>query len=35
VPAEQGGALEAEFVARKLFIRRVGRVEDGSGVLVC
>ena len=35
VPAEQGGALEAEFAARKLFVRRVGRVEDGSGVVVC
>jgi selenide,water dikinase len=32
LPAEQGAALEAEFEARKLFIRRIGRVEEGSGV---
>ena len=34
VPAERGPALEAEFEARKLFIRRIGRVEDGAGVVV-
>ena len=34
VPAERGAALEAEFVARKLFIRRIGRVEEGAGVVV-
>ena len=34
VPAERGAALEAEFVARRLFLRRVGRVEEGTGVLV-
>jgi selenide,water dikinase len=34
LPAEQGAALEAEFAARKLFVRRVGRVEAGAGVLV-
>ena len=34
LPAEKGAALEAEFEARKLFIRRVGRVEDGAGVVV-
>ena len=34
LPAEQGVALEAEFAARKLFVRRVGRVEAGSGVVV-
>jgi selenide, water dikinase len=34
IPAERGPALEAEFTARKLFIRRVGRVEEGSGVVV-
>jgi selenide,water dikinase len=34
VPAERGPALEAEFEARKLFIRRIGRVEDGIGVVV-
>ena len=27
-------ALEAEFESRKLFIRRVGRVEEGAGVVV-
>jgi selenide, water dikinase len=34
VPAERGAALEAEFEARKLFVRRIGRVEEGSGVAV-
>ena len=34
LPAEQGPALEAEFEASKLFIRRIGRVEEGSGVQV-
>ena len=34
LPAERGPALEAEFAARKLFIRRIGRVEEGSGVVV-
>jgi selenide,water dikinase len=34
LPAERGPALEAEFEARKLFIRRIGRVEEGTGVLV-
>jgi len=34
LPSEQGPALEAEFEARKLFIRRIGRVEEGSGVVV-
>jgi selenide,water dikinase len=34
LPAEQGAALEAEFAARKLFVRRVGAVEEGSGVVV-
>jgi selenide, water dikinase len=34
LPAERGPALEAEFEARRLFIRRVGRVEDGFGVVV-
>jgi selenide,water dikinase len=32
IPAERGPALEAEFEARKLFIRRIGRVEEGAGV---
>jgi selenide,water dikinase len=34
IPAERAVALEAEFTARKLFARRVGSVEEGSGVLV-
>jgi selenophosphate synthase len=34
VAGERAAALEAEFAARKLFIRRIGRVEEGAGVLV-
>jgi selenide, water dikinase len=34
IPAERGAVLEAEFTARKLFLRRIGRVEEGSGVVV-
>ncbi|HEX6664370.1 MAG TPA: selenide, water dikinase SelD [Gaiellaceae bacterium] len=34
IPAERGAALEAEFGARKLFIRRIGRVDEGTGVVV-
>jgi selenide, water dikinase len=34
IPAERGPVLEAEFEARKLFVRRVGTVEEGSGVVV-
>ena len=34
LPAEQGAALEAEFAARKLFVRRIGSVDTGSGVVV-
>src|SRR5919202_4049802 len=34
LPAEQGAALEAEFEAQKLFIRRIGHVEEGAGVTV-
>jgi selenide, water dikinase len=34
IPAERGAALEAEFEAAKLFVRRVGAVEEGAGVLV-
>ena len=30
----RGPVLEAEFQANKLFIRRVGRVEEGAGVVV-
>jgi len=34
VPAERGPALEAEFTGKRLFIRRIGRVEEGTGVVV-
>jgi selenide, water dikinase len=34
LPADRGAALEAEFTARRLFIRRIGRVEEGAGVIV-
>ena len=34
LPSEQGAVLEAEFTSSRLFLRRVGTVEEGSGVLV-
>ena len=34
LPADRGPALEAELAARALFVRRIGRVEAGAGVLV-
>jgi selenide, water dikinase len=34
LPRERGPALEAEFAQRGLFIRRVGAVEEGAGVLI-
>jgi selenide,water dikinase len=34
VPADRGAALEAEFSSKRLFIRRIGRVEEGAGVVV-
>jgi selenide, water dikinase len=34
LPRERGAALEAEFMQRGLFIRRIGSVEEGAGVLV-
>jgi selenide, water dikinase len=34
LPSEKGPALEAAFEARRLFLRRVGHVEEGSGVAV-
>ncbi len=34
LPAERGAMLEATFDARKLFLRRIGRVEEGAGVVV-
>ena len=34
LPRERGPALEAEFDRRGLFIRRIGSVKEGAGVLV-
>jgi selenide,water dikinase len=34
LPAEKSLSLEAELAARGLFVRRVGRVDEGSGVTV-
>jgi selenide, water dikinase len=34
LPKDRGAALEAEFAARKLFIRRIGSVAEGAGVVV-
>ncbi|HET8872734.1 MAG TPA: selenide, water dikinase SelD [Gaiellaceae bacterium] len=34
VPSERAVPLEAEFTARRLFLRRVGFVEEGAGVVV-
>ena len=34
LPRERGPALEAEFERNGLFIRRIGSVEEGAGVLV-
>jgi selenide, water dikinase len=34
VTGERAPALQAEFESRRLFIRRVGRVEEGAGVVV-
>ncbi len=34
LPAEKGAALEAEFESKRLFIRRIGRVEEGTGIIV-
>jgi selenide, water dikinase len=34
VPAERAATLEAEFIARRIFLRRIGVVENGSGVVV-
>jgi selenide,water dikinase len=33
VPAERGAMLEAEFASHRLFLRRIGSVEEGSGVV--
>ncbi|HEY6054555.1 MAG TPA: selenide, water dikinase SelD [Gaiellaceae bacterium] len=34
LPADRGVGLEAQFAARGLFLRRVGRVEAGAGVVL-
>jgi selenide,water dikinase len=34
LPAGKGAALQAAFESRHLFIRRIGTVEEGSGVIV-
>jgi selenide,water dikinase len=34
LPTERGAALEAEFAARRRFLRRIGRIEEGTGVVV-
>lgn len=34
VPFERAAVLEATFAARGLFLRRVGRVEEGAGVVL-
>ena len=34
VPAERGAALDAELAGRDVFVRRIGRVEEGAGVVV-
>jgi selenide, water dikinase len=34
IPDERGVVLEATFDSRRLFLRRVGRVEEGAGVVV-
>jgi selenide, water dikinase len=34
LPSVQGAALEAEFARRRLFLRKIGAVEEGSGVRV-
>jgi selenide,water dikinase len=34
VPKEKGPVLEAAFESKRLFLRRIGSVEEGSGVVV-
>ena len=34
LPSERGAVAEAVFGTRKLFLRRIGSVEDGAGVVV-
>jgi len=33
LPAERGAVLEATFAAQGLFLARIGRIEDGAGVV--
>jgi len=34
LPAERSATIDAEFSAQRLFLRRIGRVEEGGGVVV-
>jgi selenide,water dikinase len=34
IPSERGVSLEAQFQSAGLFVRRIGSVEEGSGVVV-
>jgi selenide,water dikinase len=34
LPADRAAVLEASFASRGLFLQRIGRVEEGSGVVV-
>jgi selenide, water dikinase len=34
LPADKGASLQAQFDARDLFLRRIGAVEEGEGVLL-
>jgi selenide,water dikinase len=34
LPKDKGPALEAAFAAKHIFLRRVGHVEEGAGVVV-
>ena len=34
LPSTKGAALEAEFACRRLFLRKIGTVEEGSGIRV-
>jgi selenide,water dikinase len=34
LPAEKAAVLEAEFASRDLFLRRIGRIEAGAGVVL-
>jgi hypothetical protein len=34
LPREKALSLETEFAAKRIFLRRVGHVEEGAGVVV-